>query len=204
MKKTVMVGLSTVLVVLALGTVKWAAGQAEGKHFGRMAGPGFEAGRCPMMTGPEHGAGGALGMLDSPQVKAALGLTDDQVARLSQIKVETEKAAIKTKADIAVQRIELRELLKADNPDRDTVMKKVQEVSDLTGQLMQEHVQALLSAKTILTPEQQKKLREFRASQRWGRPGMQGQRMQTPRPGMPGGQGRPPMPPRSSNDPPVQ
>jgi Spy/CpxP family protein refolding chaperone len=143
-------------------------------------------------------------MLDNDRARAALGLTEDQATRLRQITVETEKAAIKTRADLAVRRIELRELLKADNPDRDTVMKKVQEVSDLTGQLMQQHVQALLSAKTILTPEQQKKLREFRASQRWGRPGMQGQGMRAPRPGMPGGQGRPPMPPRSSNEPPVE
>jgi hypothetical protein len=82
-------------------------------------------------------------------------------------------------------------------------MKKVQEVSDLAGQLMQQRVQALLSAKTILTPAQQKKIREFSANHRMGRPGMQGQGMFVPRPGMPGGQGRPPMPPRSPSEPPA-
>ena len=191
MKKTVIVVLGAVLIVLALGTVKWAVGQAEGGPHRRMAGPGHEGERL-------------LAMLDNDRIKAALGLTDDQATRLRQITVDAQKTAIKTKADLSVRRIELRELLKADNPDRDTVMKKVQEVSELSGQLMQQHVQALLSAKTILTPEQQKKIREFRASQGWGRPGMQGQGMRGPRPGMPGGQGRPPMPPRSSNEPPVQ
>ena len=190
MKRVAVLGVSVVLVVLALGTVKWAAGQAEGRPHWRMAGPGHEAERL-------------LGMLDNERVKATLGLTDDQANRLRQITVEMEKTAIKTKADLAVRRIELRELLKADNPDRDAVMKKVQEVSDLTGQLMQQHVQALLSAKTVLTPEQQKKIREFRFNQRLGRPGMQGQGMFVPRPGMPGGQGRPPMPPRSPSEPPA-
>ena len=189
MKKFAMVGLSTVLVVLALGTVKGAAGQAEGRPH-------------PWMAGPGHGGERLLAMLNSDRAKAALGLTDDQATRLRQITVETEKAAIKTKADLAVRGIELRELLQADNPDRDTVMKKVQEVSDLTGQLMQQHVQALLSAKTILTPEQQKKIREFRANHRMGQPGMQG--MGARHPGMPGGQGRPPMPPGPSSEPPVQ
>ena len=155
-----------------------------------------------MMAGPGHGGERLLAMLNGERAKEALGLTDDQATRLRQITVETEKAAIKTKADLAVRRIELRELLQADNPDRDTVMKKVQEVSDLTGQLMQQHVQALLSAKTILTPAQQKKIREFSANHRMGRPGMQSPGMFfVPRPGMPGGQGQPPVPPRSSNEP---
>jgi Spy/CpxP family protein refolding chaperone len=154
-----------------------------------------------MMAGPGHEAERLLAMLDGDRVKGLLGLTDEQATRLRQITVETEKAAIKTKADLAVRRIELRELLRADNPDRDTVMKKVKEVSDLTGQLMQQHVQALLSAKTILTPEQQKKMREFSANHRIGQPGMHGPGMFVPHPGMPGGQGRPPVPPRSFTEP---
>ena len=189
MRKVAVLGVVAVLVVLALGAIKWAAGQAEGRHNSMMAGPGHEEGRL-------------LAMLDSDRAKAALGLTDDQVTRLRQITVETEKTAIKTKADLAVRRIELRELLKADNPDQDTVMKKVQEVSALSGQLMQQHVHALLTTKTILTPEQQKKIREFRANHRMG-PGMEGQGMRARRPGMQGGQGRPPMPPGSEPQPPA-
>ena len=189
MKRIVMAGFTAVLVVLALGMA------------GRAAGQGYERPH-PMMAGPGHEAERLLAMLDSDRTKGVLGLTDEQATRLRQISVEAEKAAIKTKADLAVRRIELRELLRADNPDRDTVMKKVKEVSDLTGQLMQQHVQALLSAKTILTTEQQKKMREFSANHRMGRPGMHGPGMFVPRPGMPGGgQGRPPMPPRSFTEP---
>jgi Spy/CpxP family protein refolding chaperone len=229
MKKTVMVGLSAVLVVLALGTITRVAGQGEGRPHPMMAGPGHEAERLPAMldsgtiswgagiirgagpgegrphpmrAGPGREAERLLAMLDNDRVKGLLGLTDEQATRLRQIVVDTEKTAIKTKADLAVRGIELRELLRAANPDRDTVTKKVQEVSDLAGQLMQQRVQALLSVKTILTPAQQKKIREFSANHRMGRPGMQGPAgMFVPRPGLPGGQGRPPMPPRSFNEP---
>ena len=198
MRKVAILGMSAVLAVLALGTVNWAAGQAEGRPQWGMAGPGHER----EMAGPGHEAEHLLAMLENDRVKAELALTDDQVTRLRQLTVETEKTSIKTKADLAVRRIELRELLKADNPDRDAVMKKVQEVSSLTGQLMQQHVQALLSAKTVLTPEQQKKIREFSANHRMGHPGMQG--MSTHRPGMQGGsQRQPPMPPSSEPQPPA-
>ena len=189
MKRLAMVGLGAILVVLALGTAFRAAAQGE------------EERPHPWMAGHGHEGERLLAMLDNDRVKAALGLTDEQTTRLRQITVETEKTTIKTEADLAVRRIELRELLKADNPDQNTVMKKVQEVSALTGQLMQQHVQALLSAKTVLTPEQQKKIREFHANQRWGHPGMQG--MGARRPGMPGGQGRPPMQPPPPNEQPV-
>jgi Spy/CpxP family protein refolding chaperone len=186
MKRLAMVGLGAALVVLALGTTFRAAAQGEERPHPWMAGHGFEG---------EH----LLAMLDNDRAKAALGLTDEQATRLRQIMVETEKTTIKTKADLAVRRIELRELLMADNPDQTAVIKKVQEVSALTGQLMQQHAQALLSAKTILTPEQRKKLREFRANQRWGRPGMGARR-----PGMVGeGSGRPPMQPPPANEQPV-
>ena len=96
--RVAVLGMSAVLAVLALGTVKWAAG-------------------------PGHEGEWLLAILDSGRVKAALGLTDDQARRLRQIRVKTQKAAIKTKADPAVRRIELRELLKGDNPVRDTVVK---------------------------------------------------------------------------------
>jgi hypothetical protein len=50
-------------------------------------------------------------------VRMFLGLTDEQVGRLHKIGVEAEKASIQTHADLELGHIELRELLRADNPD---------------------------------------------------------------------------------------
>jgi Spy/CpxP family protein refolding chaperone len=136
-----------------------------------------------------------MALVENDRVKAALGLTEEQAGRLRQIAVETEKAAVKTRAELAVGRIELRELVRADRPDREAVMKKVQEISDLRGQIMKQHVESMLALKTVLTPEQQQKLRALRA--RGGRAGGWGPRpsARPGRPGAPPGPAEPPAPP---------
>lgn len=126
-------------------------------------GPGFERwGR--------HGMGGSrlIAALENDQVKTALGLSDQQTTRLRQLVVETEKSTVKTRAEMAVHAIELRELMRADKPDHDAVLKMVQEMSELRGELMKQHIEALLAAKSVLTPEQQKKIRTFIEGRRGG------------------------------------
>ncbi len=102
-------------------------------------------------------------MLESDHFKAELNLTDQQAARLHQIVLEGEKASVKARADLRVRGLELRELLRADQPEREAVMKKVQEISEVRGQMMRQHVESLLAAKSVLTPEQQQKFRSLRA-----------------------------------------
>jgi Spy/CpxP family protein refolding chaperone len=113
--------------------------------------------------GQEHHRMGPrlIALLENDRVKAELGLTDQQVDRLRQIILNAQKSAIKTRANMAVSGIELRELLLAEKPDRDAVMKKVREISKQREEMMQQHAEALLDAKTVLTPEQQKKIRSF-------------------------------------------
>jgi Spy/CpxP family protein refolding chaperone len=99
-----------------------------------------------------------LALLDSDRIRTYLRLEDSQVARLRQIALEAEKANVKIRAEIEVGSIELREALRADKPDRDEILKKVQEISDLRGEMMKHSVQAILAAKAVLSPEQQRRL----------------------------------------------
>lgn len=149
------------------------------------------------MGGGDRMGGRLLAMLDNDRIKSALGLTDQQTDRLRHIVVETEKASVKDRAEIQVHGIELRELLRADNSDRDAVMKKVQEISSLRGEMMQQHIAALLDAKAVLTPEQQKKIHAFMESRMGNRgAGGPGSRMFSgPR------RGGPPTPPAPSESP---
>ncbi len=202
MKKTVLIAGVVLAGILVVGWLAFGQGPAHWGHdFG--AGPrggGFAAfDRGPEMTGR------LMAMLDNERVKSYLNLTDPQADRLRQILVDTEKTSVKTRADMAVRGIELRELLRSDKPDREAVMKKVQELSDLRGQIMKQHVEALLQAKTVLTPDQQKKIRAFiesRAAERGRHEGF-GER----RPdwgGQPPAPPHAPAPPAHPGEPPVE
>jgi Spy/CpxP family protein refolding chaperone len=164
MRKKTLVGGAALVAILALAVVGWAIERGPWSH-------GF--------AGHEHGdlAAHMLAMLDNEHFRSAMNLTAQEADRLRQIIVNTEKSTIKTKAALEVNQIDLRELLRADNPDRAAVLKKVQDISSLRGEMMKAHIEALLEAKSVLTPEQQKKLREFFES-RHGREFMRGRAMQ--------------------------
>jgi Spy/CpxP family protein refolding chaperone len=100
-------------------------------------------------------------MAENPHVRQYLGLTDEQVGRLHALGVDAEKASVQTRADMELRHIELRELLRADNPDHDAIMQKLDEVNALRGKIEKQHVETLLSARGVLTPEQVKKVKAF-------------------------------------------
>lgn len=131
-----------------------------------------------------------LVLLDNEQFQSEVNLTDSQVKRLRSIITTAEKSNIQTRAQMQSDGIDLRQLMQSDNPDHDAVMKKVQQISELRGEMMKNNVQALLEAKKILSPEQQKRIRQFiekRFSERgWGRGGMERHRgRMRSRPGTP-------------------
>jgi len=111
--------------------------------------------------GPLQTVSRLLAALDDPRVRTVLGLTDQQADSLRKIVVDMETYTIKTGADIAVDAIDLRELLRADKPDRAAVMSKGDEISKLTSQLVSHSLDAMLAAKAVLTPEQQKMIRAY-------------------------------------------
>lgn len=190
MKKWMGAVVAVLLGVLAAGL---AARAQDGGRFGR--GPdrpeGFHGGM--FAEGREFGRSHRMGprllaMLDNDRMKSALGLTDDQSVRLRKIVVDTEKSTIKSRADLKVRGIELRELMRTDAPDRQAVMKKVDEISALRQEMMKQEMDALLNAKSVLSPEQQKKVRSF-LERGHGREGQgQGffQRQAPPPPDVPG------------------
>lgn len=185
MRKRFVAGTVVVITLLALGLAAGAIHRAPWGH--RWGG-----------HGPEQMASRLLALLDNDRVKSELGLNDQQAGRLRQIIVDAEKSSIKAGGEMAVRSIDLRELLRADTPDRDAALKKVQEISNLRGEMMKHHVEALLAAKNVLTPEQQKKMRTFIEKQH-GRE-FRGEHL-GPHPLMPG---RPPGPPREAPNPPEE
>ena len=140
-------GMMTPDMMQMMGPMLWRSGGVGG------AGQGLGA--------PFQRVSRLLAALDDTRVRTTLGLTDQQADSLRKIVVDTETFTIKTGADIAVDSIDLRELLRADKPDRTAVMSKGDEISKSTSQLINHFLDAMLAAKAILTPEQQKMIRAY-------------------------------------------
>ena len=133
--------------------------------------------RGHMMMGPlqnrgmqEHreGFGGPLrvfsqleAQLDDPRVRTALGLTDQQVDSLRSVIVNTEIFTIQTGAAALIDGVQLKELLRSDHPDRAAVMAKGDAISQSASELIHHYLDAILKAKTILTPQQQDMIRMY-------------------------------------------
>jgi hypothetical protein len=130
-----------------MGPMLWRSQDGEGRRQGS--------------GGPLQTVSRLLAALEDPRARTRLGLTDQQADSLRKIVVDTETFTIKTGADITVDAINLRELLRADKPDRAAVMSKGDEISKLTSQLISHGLDAMLAAKAVLTPEQQKMIRAY-------------------------------------------
>ena len=132
---------------------------------GQMSGRAQDAGgRGRRSGGPLRMVSRLLTALDDRRVRTMLGLTDQQADSLRKIVVDTETFTIKTAANIAVDSIDLRELLRADKPDRTAVKAKGDEIAQFTSELINRYLDAILAAKAVLTPEQQKMIRAYMES----------------------------------------
>ncbi len=89
-----------------------------------------------------------------------LGLSDQQMDALKAIRTRVTKDTIKKRADLALARVELRELLHKDPVDMKAVEAGLKKVESVGTDLKLSHIKAREEIKAILTPEQRKKLKE--------------------------------------------
>ena len=172
MRRKMAIGTLGFMVLLAAAIVTWAQdgppqgpGPGQGQHqFGGGGQHEWNKGPHQFQGGGRHEFGGGehlLRMAENPRVRQYLGLTDEQVGRLHALGINAEKASVQTRADMELRHIELSELLRADNPDHDAIMQKLDEANALRGKMEKQHVEALLSARSVFTPEQLKKVKTF-------------------------------------------
>jgi hypothetical protein len=96
-----------------------------------------------------------------------LGLSDDQVRKLEQLRSDFEKETIRNDADIRVAEIDLNNLLQAANVDLPKAEAKIRDIERLRADLRIARVRAVEKGKALLTAEQRKKLQELLAEQHW-------------------------------------
>jgi periplasmic protein CpxP/Spy len=97
------------------------------------------------------------------RMKQELGLTDEQVSKLADIREARQRDAIRHRADMEVARLDLQRLLHSAAVDRKAVDAKVKEISDLQSAGLRARVDTMLAMHEVLTPEQRQKWQALRS-----------------------------------------
>lgn len=118
-------------------------------------------------------------IVNNPSIRVRLGITPEQAAKIRQQASDFRKAEIRNRAEVGVKRIELRDLLAADKPDRAAIDKKLQEISAARLAVEKAGIDYRLAMRSALTPEQHEKLKKMWEEERQHGPGRE--RMHGPR-----------------------
>lgn len=144
MRKTSWMVAAVAAVVIVTGMVAWGQGA-----------PGERAKDRPW--GGEM-RGEMRGPMGPPDMQQELGLTDDQVAKMKALHFESAKTALKARTEVKLQRLELQQLLSAEEPNQVAIDKTLRALSDAQYAAMKSRVTQQLAMRQLLTPEQRKKM----------------------------------------------
>ena len=161
MKKSLITLFFGVVAVAALAVTAEAqmCGEQGGGRTGGMGRPGM---------GMMHGMGGMQGggmMMGDDHLMwkhlRGLGLDDKQKDAIEAIRSKTMKYMIKAMADKQIASIELEDLLNNDPVDMKAVESLVRKNESLKTEMFLAHIKAREEIKSILTPDQKKRLKEM-------------------------------------------
>ncbi len=105
--------------------------------------------------GPRDRTGDGPGRGDGRMMQR-LKLTDEQRDVIGKLRTEHQKQQIALRAKIATARVDLRQLMQADKPDKAAVIAKEDEITSLQGQMKNSMTQFWFDVNAKLTPDQQK------------------------------------------------
>jgi Spy/CpxP family protein refolding chaperone len=157
-----------VIAALALNANAQMRGCMDG------SGGGMQGGKMECMEHPGmdimHGMDGmqGCGMMmddDHPMLKQimSLGLDEKQKEAFKALRSKTMKDMIKKRADKQIAGLELKDLLDKDVVDMKAVEASVKKSASLRTEMFLAHIRAHEEMKSILTPEQRKRLKEMMA-----------------------------------------
>jgi Spy/CpxP family protein refolding chaperone len=139
-------------------------------------GPGGAMGPGPGGMGPggRRGPGGRMGPggQGPDGLREKLNLTDDQKTKLADIRDRQARRAIPVQGDLRIAALDLRKVMQADKPDQRAIDAQIDKVAGLRASLQKSRVASMLEARSVLTPAQQKLMREHRGMRMRGRMGM--------------------------------
>jgi Spy/CpxP family protein refolding chaperone len=105
----------------------------------------------------------ARGLRHVERLAQQLGLSDEQRRQIEPLLLHYAKEAIRTRAEIAVARLEVRQLLSENQPDLSKVKDTLQDIANQETQLRFDRITTMQDIRKLLTPEQQKQWQAMRA-----------------------------------------
>lgn len=130
--------LTTMLAIALIPAFAMAQGMGMG--------PGAPGGMGPGMPG---------GMA---RMWADLNLSPDQIQKLEANHISYLKETLPIRNQIAIKRLEMRELWLQPTPNQAQILAKQKEINALMGQLQEKTTNFLFQSRTVLSPDQQAKL----------------------------------------------
>jgi Spy/CpxP family protein refolding chaperone len=119
--------------------------------------------------GFKHGFGHGFNRLNPVMVKKVLkeaGASDQQIRRVQGLIDETKTKTLDVKHELEKARLDIEQLMRAENPDRAAIFKQIDKIGALKLQLKKLWVGTILDVRRELTPEQWEKVQMFKAERR--------------------------------------
>ncbi len=139
MKRKSIITLMGIMAIAAVATIVYAQPQGPGMMQGKMQG---------RMQG---------------KVLEALGLSAEQKDKLHMMRSAHQKEMAQLRANAQIAQIELRDLLRQDDPKDADVKTKIAAANSARGKMMEAQITFGLKMKQVLTPEQRQKWQEMKA-----------------------------------------
>jgi len=161
--------INRVLMFAAIGAVAGAAFAQSPGHWQGGGGPAYGPGMDHGMMGHQD-PGRGPGMMQGNRGRLrALGLSEDQRAKVGRIMEETRRKNWDVLGQIQSERFKLREMVRGDNVDPNAAVEQKRKVDDLKREVMRSRLEARNQVLALLTPEQREKARAFGPPRRAGR-----------------------------------
>jgi len=97
---------------------------------------------------------------EEPKKTAEVNLSEEQKQKLAQIRRQAAKERIRLHADQQIARLELQEMLQADQPNQAILDRKIEQLSGLHSQLAKNRLQSTIASRSVLTKEQRMAMRQ--------------------------------------------
>jgi Spy/CpxP family protein refolding chaperone len=91
-----------------------------------------------------------------------IGLEEAQIDKIKSIHLSSQKNIIKLRADLKIARLELRELMSADSPNKSKVNSKIDDLSELRARIHKIEAGTKIDVMSTLTAEQMERFQEYR------------------------------------------